>query len=663
MANSEDYLDGLLDSITKAKTENESAVQSEAIARRERIERRTRLSAEDDFLSANGLDRFEPVSSSRKNLHHFLSESDYLKQFEDELDLMETEDADEFLKEFEQELSSDDAAFAAQLSDNPADAFLDSVNETVSKAKESAANNLENFSFDKAEEEEPEEEFSEEPEEELSIETSTEEEPIEEISLESEAEEEGLEESPEDILSGVQDIMSGDDITEEQKDASEGPEEVPLEMSEGIDELPLEISEENSEGILEISEEEAGEVLEISEESSVIGEDFLQPEFSEDALDAADAADNSDSEMQEIPDITDASVQEVPLMDESGEDVDLMDMLGDSGDLMDIGDLLSADENFEELDEARDEFEAAANEAVEEGTSLESGEEGAESKAGGILGKILGIVSGFFKSKGGDEEDGTVEIGENAPTMAELAAEDADILSEFSDEETPVEEDPKEKKKREKEEKKKQKQAEKEAKKKEKEAAKAAKPPKEKKEKKPKEPDNSPVIPIKGILLILVLGLSIVVLIMVSSNTIHKSRTIKEAKTMYENGYYSECYSKLYPMEEDLEEEDAELLQKARILAKLELNLKEYNLAMSQEAYGEALDALMLGTYSYVRNKYDAERLHINDQFNELGTQIETTLAQQFGVTEEDAVKIVQLPKRKEYTKKLHEILRSVNLE
>ena len=68
MANSEDYLDGLLDSITKAKTQNESAVQSEAIARRERIERRTRLSADDDFMSANGLDDFEPVASSRKNL-------------------------------------------------------------------------------------------------------------------------------------------------------------------------------------------------------------------------------------------------------------------------------------------------------------------------------------------------------------------------------------------------------------------------------------------------------------------------------------------------------------------------------------------------------------------------------------------------------------------
>ena len=579
-------------------------------------------------------------ASSRKNLHHFLSESDYLKQFEDELDMMETEEADEFLKEFEQEISSDDAAFAAELSDNPADAFLDSVNETVTKAKEDAASNLENFSFDLSEEEEPAEEI----EEEVSEETS------EEISLEPELEIAQEESSEDDILSGVQDILSGGDT------ADDSAEEM---TTDSVDE-----SEEAS-------------------EESLIGEDFLQPEYSEDALDAeeSDIPDIQEipledlateegaipEEGSEIPEITDASVQEVPLMDESGDDVDLMDMLGDSGDLMDIGDLLSADENFEELDEARDEFEAAANEAVEEGTSMEEaeGEEGASAGGiGAIIGKVLGVVQGLLKKKGDDaEEDGTVEIGENAPTMEELAAEDADILSSFSDEETPVEEDPKEKKKREKEEKKKQKQAEKEAKKKEKEAAKAAKPPKEKKEKKPKEPDNSPVIPMKGILPILILGLSVVVLIMVGSNTIQRSLTVKEAKTLYENGNYSESYSKLYPLEDDLDEDELELLHKARILAKLELNLKEYNLAMSQEEYGEALDALLLGTYSYVRNQYDADRLHINDQFNQLGTQIETTLSQQFGVTEEDALKIVQLPKRKDYTKKIHEILRSVNLE
>ena len=657
MANSEDYLDGLLNSITKAKSENESAVQSEAIARRQRIERRTRLSADDDFMSANGLDEFEPVTSSRKNLHHFLSESDYLKQFEDELDAMETDEADEFLKEFEEELSVEDAEYAAELTESPADAFMGSVNERVSKEKKSAASDLENFSFDLSDADEKdfeEEEASEDTQEEL---------------------------EPEDILSGVQDILSVDEKSAEEEPSidlmeetsEEAAEEAPLDdfMPENmpLEEAPLdgaeeileaaEIGEEGEEATPEVEEIDLSELDLGGEEESTIGEDFLQPEFSEDALD------NEDGSAEEMPELTDASVQEVPLMDESGEDVDLMDMLGDSGDLMDIGDLLSADENFEELDEARDEFEAAANEAVEEGTSLETeDEEGEGGGLGGIFGKIMGIVQGIFKKKDDEEEeDGTVEIGENAPTMEELAAEDADILSEFSDDQTPIEEDPKEKKKREKEEKKKAKQAEKEAKKKEKEAAKAAKPPKEKKEKKPKEPDNSPVIPIKGIIPILLLGLSLLALIMIGGNTIYKARTVKEAKTFYENGNYTECYSRLYPMEDSLDEDDAELLRKARILAKLELNLKEYQLAMSQEKYGEALDALVLGTYSYVRNAHDADELRINDQFNELGGQIEMNLSQQFGLTEDDAMMLARLPKRKEYTKKIHEVLRTVNLE
>ena len=645
MANSEDYLDGLLDSITKAKTQNESAVQSEAIARRERIERRTRLSADDDFMSANGLDDFEPVASSRKNLKQFFSESDYIKQFEDELDMMDTDEADAFLKEFEEDLSAKDAAFAAELSDSPAEQFLGSINEKVTEAKESVVNNLENFSFDNTQEEEETEEnlevAPEEPEDSFDMEI-----PQEEV-------DESVEESldTDDILSGVQDIIS-DAISEETAE--------PLE--ESVEDVMADALEEPTEEAIEEAEEEPA--LEAAEDTieEISPEDFGMEDMPD--LDTMDIS--AEGETSEIPEITDASVQEVPLMDENGEDADLMDMLGDSGDLMDIGDLLSADENFEELDEARDEFEAAASEAVEKGTSLEEGSEGEEEAPGGIFGKIMGIVKGLLgkvKKEGEEDEDGTVEIGENAPTMEELAAEDADILSEFSDEETPVEEDPKEKKKREKEEKKKQKQAEKEAKKKEKEAAKAAKPPKEKKEKKPKEPDNSPKIPMKGILPILVLGLSVVAFVLISGNTIYKNRTIKEAKSLYENGSYSACYSKLYPMEEDLDEDEAELLQKARMLAKLELNLKEYNLAMSQEKYGEALDALLLGTYTYQRNAYDAERLHISDQFNELGTQIETTLAQQFGVSEEDAMMIVRLPKRKEYTKKVHEILRSVNLE
>jgi len=522
---------------------------------------------------------------------------------------------------------------------------------------------LEDFLEEEEEEEEEltEEESSDEEliEEESSDEEGTEEPsmeemPLDEIPLEEVSKEESDSAGEEDILSNVADILSGEedlDLSVETPEDAEATESVTTESvatedttEEAADEIG-EIPVEEMESMEEIPEGEG--IEEIPIESA---DDFLQPEFSEDALD------------QEGGEITEATVQEVPLMDESGEDVDLMDVLGSDGDLMDIGDLLSADENMEELDEARDAFENSAEQLAEEGVQLET--EGEEEKpSGGILGKILGIFGGLFK-KGGDEEDGTVEIGEDAPTMEELAAEDADILADFNDDQTPVEEeDPKAKKKREKEEKKKQKQKEKEEKKKQKEAEKAAKPPKEKKVRPPKEPDNSPVIPMKGIIPFVILGISVLALILISGNTIYNHRAINEAKSLYENGNYASCYTKLYGLGDKLEEEDADLLEKSRILAKLELNLKEYNMAMEQENYGEALDALVLGTYSYVRNKDAAERLNITDSFNALGSQIETNLSHEFGLSEDDAVAMVRLGTRKEYTKKIHEVLKSVNLE
>ncbi|MCR4673504.1 MAG: hypothetical protein K5675_00715 [Lachnospiraceae bacterium] len=656
MANSEDYLDGLLDSINQAKTENESALNSELRAREERNRRRTRINPEDDFMSMNGLDEFEPKSSSRKNLRHFLSESDYLKEFEEDLDMMDEDEANEYLKEFEEELSKEDAAFAAELSNDSTENFLDSVNEKVSEAKESAVEDLENFSFSALDDEKEDKELeAEELEEEETLDESE-----EEISLE-----ESSDTSDQDILNNVADILSGDDtdidLSVEQPnegeaiDSSSEEEDVSIEESKEIPLAEDEASTSEKNDSLETSDE-----LQVEEIPLDNAEDFLQPEFAEDELDQADASEGLE--------ITEATVQEVPLMDENGDDVDLMDVLDGDSDLMDIGDLLNADENLEELDEAREEFENVAEEMAEKGISLDTIEEEEEtSSGGGIFAKILGIFSGIFKKGDSEEDDGTVEIGEDSPTMEELAAEDADILADFKDEQTEVEEDPKEKKKREKEEKKKQKQKEKEQKKKEKEAAKAAakaaKPPKEKKQKPPKEPDNSPKIPLSRIIPFLLLGISIIAFVLISGNTIYNSRTINEAQTLYEEGNYSACYTKLVGMEASLDEDSLALMQKAKILAKLELNITEYNMAMEQEEYGEALDALVLGTYNYVRNKNEADKLNITEAIDELGGQIETDLANQFGVSEEQAVALVNLSTRKEYTKELHKILKYVNLE
>ncbi len=674
MANSEDYLDGLLDSINQAKKQNENALASEQEERKEQIRRRTQVSAGDDFMESNGLNAYVYDKSSRENLHKYFSESDFLNEFEEELSSMDEDEADAYLKEFEEEMSPEDEAIAEELLEDPAADILDTINDKVKEAKLEAEDNLsgvsdilseeqgqENFDLDLSipMEDSMEEELPEEPAEEAI------EEPVAELTEEPASE---LVEEPADISLDMPAEETERTLPDEPASidvASESNEESvdSKELFESLGDL----EEEAIPDVMEIAEgEEIPEIPEISEgedlpagDTEPVGEDFLQPEFEVDTLDIEDAA----------AELKDASVQEVPLMDESGDDVDLMDVLGGGdADLMDIGDLLNADENLEELDESRDAFENAAEGLAAEGTNLESGAAGEEGKKGGIFGKILGIFSGLFggkKSEGEQEDDGTVQIGDTSPTMEELSEEDENILSDFTDDQTPAEGEEvvdkkalKEAKKKEKEEAKKLKAEEKAAKK----AQKAAEKAEKKANKPPKEPDNSPVIPIKKLIPFLVLGISFVILVILGGNTIYHARRISEAKSLYETGSYAAAYSVLERID-DLDEEETELYEKARILAKLELKIRQYNLAMVHERYEEALDALIQGTYTYVRNQDAAAELKISDAFNALGAQIEKSMMDEFGVSESAAMDMYAIHKRPDYTRAVREVLKSVNLE
>ena len=85
--------------------------------------------------------------------------------------------------------------------------------------------------------------------------------------------------------------------------------------------------------------------------------------------------------------------------------------------------------------------------------------------------------------------------------------------------------------------------------------------------------------------------------------------------------------------------------------------------AMEHERYEEALDALIQGTYTYVRNQDAAAELKISDAFNALGAQIEKSMMDEFGVSESAAMDMYAIHKRPDYTRAVREVLKSVNLE
>ena len=113
MANSEDYLDGLLDSITQAKNSVTDADRRERRNRQERAARRRRVSADDDFMEANGLNDYVPRTMGHSNLQSILDEADFLREFEEELD---NGDADAFLAEFENELRAEEMGTSSESS-------------------------------------------------------------------------------------------------------------------------------------------------------------------------------------------------------------------------------------------------------------------------------------------------------------------------------------------------------------------------------------------------------------------------------------------------------------------------------------------------------------------------------------------------------------------
>ena len=68
MTNEEDYLDGLLSSITQKKSDIEEQKSREESDLRKKYEESTRLSPDDDFLKETGLSDYRPSAVDRKNL-------------------------------------------------------------------------------------------------------------------------------------------------------------------------------------------------------------------------------------------------------------------------------------------------------------------------------------------------------------------------------------------------------------------------------------------------------------------------------------------------------------------------------------------------------------------------------------------------------------------
>ena len=688
MPNSEDYLDGLLNSINEAKTNVEKARVSEEESIKAKIADMSSIDPNDDFMSATGINNFTPKKMSHDNLKRFFSEADFLKDFEEELS---SGSADDFIREFEQEIDDEEERFqrGEEVPDDAGTEFIRSLMEEdgVEPEDELKAESTEEPT--ETDESESTEEPTETDESEIyvneEVESSEETDVVDntEESIEPEVAdntEDSIEPEVADNTEDSTEPEAADNAEAEVVEESEPKEEVDT-SAEDAEELLAALGEDASsdesdstldtsndasdnapseEGTNEEDIANSQELLDILDEvESIVGDDDKSKTDNPDENNAGDDESILSKEYQsdehDEADAVEVNEEGVSLVDE---DADLESLLEGEEGMSDIGALLDADKNDIELDEARDAYEESADKA-ENSTETVSEEEPKEKVS--LIDKIKGIFK--KKNKGEEEEKEILDVAaknevedttdENNKILEEMDEEEAEELA----------------KKQAKAEAKAEKKAAKKAAKDEKKAAKAAaKAEKAKQEKKPGklatflQSDKSNKIPVKVLVVFVLLVGTLVALLIIGSNIFSKRSAISEAKSLYSQGNYIDAYNSLAGIS-SLSEEDTEIMNKARLLADLQNKKKEYDTFMAKKDYMNAFDALVVGVGRYNENYEKAKEYGITAEYDGVESMIAGQLKDQFGTTKEEAAKLYEIKGRTKYTVAISDKLKALGME
>lgn len=458
-----------------------------------------------------------------------------------------------------------------------------------------------------------------------------------------------------EIAMGAADDFLHDFELELEADAAQEQGDIDINSSEEQEEYISQVSDivDGAKRKLEEGEDQDEETVTQSELSE--GEELLQEEEqTEETVDAETS--EADEDVSDVTDGEDTDGEQ--LLDESG---DLMDMLSEDDSLSDIGDMLKADEEGtpleseeetlsedgslgfsegeenEETEEPQDEFDRLGS--IDELRALSEGKKG-KKKKNGFFARLMRALFGE------DEEEDAVVVKEQ-DSLGNISDENLGIMQELDAAEQKSEGKDKKKKK---------------AKKEKKEKPKKEKPKKEKpkKEKKPKEKDTSPPLPKKPVILIFVMAISILILILLGSSNIQYSQDISYAKDCYDQGDYTMAYQTLSGSK--LKGKDNTLYQKAAILANIQQEYEAYETMYSLGEYEMALDSLVRGVVRCNNFMEKASEYQATAELTTMKEKLVQTLSEQFGVSEEKAIELCAIRKRKDYTKAIQEILKNLGL-
>ena len=256
------------------------------------------------------------------------------------------------------------------------------------------------------------------------------------------------------------------------------------------------------------------------------------------------------------------------------------------------------------------------------------------------------------------------ECLEQAPELDDLSDENLKLLQELertgaAEPETEAEpeiseEEKKAQAKKEKAEKKAQEKKEKAEKAKaEKKAQKAKKP------KKPKEPDNTPPLPKKPVVLIMVMAASFLALVLVGTNLFGYTLSFNNAKQAYELGDYQAAFADVSGL--TVKEADQETYQKYSIMANAAGEYQAYQTFMENGIYDMALDSLIRAVGRCDKYSEEAAAYGCSTELAKIRDQAVAGLSG-FGLTQERAQELYAERERDTYSQELYSILAAAGL-
>lgn len=356
--------------------------------------------------------------------------------------------------------------------------------------------------------------------------------------------------------------------------------------------------------------------------------------------------------------------------DEFGND-DLLSLLGslqDDSELSEIGDLLEKADNNEAVDESifsvPEKGEANVpndTDASEAGSKRGEGEEGEPSDGkDGIKKKKRGLFAKLFSALTEEEEDS--ELDENQAIMQTLEAEDREEagkkkkikkgkMPSSGKKGQKAEEGEEEEEKGGKAKKKGKSQKDKGKKEKPKKA------PKPKKEKAPKEGISaekekpSKKISKKSIFVVVLFAATVFAVVLFAVTFFSDEISMQSAKEAFNRQDYITCYETMYGME--LSEEESEMFEHAGIVLKTQRRIEVYEQYLEEDRELEALDSLMQAVANYDDVYGRAQSCGAATEVAALYDRIWKILADNYGLTKEDARAIALCESNVDYTRYL----------